>query len=325
MRRRLGLGIAAVALAGAAAFAAARRPAALGDRGRCAAYDGLPAGWGLDARAGMVRIAGGTITLGSKKGYPEERPGGPPVQVAPFWIDRTEVTNAQFAAFVAATGHVTDAERAGGAAVFTPPPPGRAPERAYDWWRFVPGASWRHPEGPGSDLEGRAAHPVVQVTAADARAYARWLGRALPTEAEWELAARAGRDAAALDRAPVDAAGRPLANVWQGPFPEGNSAADGFAGRAPVGCYPPDGAGLHDLVGNVWEWTGDVYGPHGAPRACHPAPGGEVAGAPVALVIKGGSFLCAPESCARYRAAARHAQEAGLPTSHLGFRTVKRP
>lgn len=294
---------------------------ALGTAERCAAFNGLPPGWRTDARAGMARVPGGSFELGSDSGYLEEQPAFE-VRVEPFWIDRTEVTNAQFAAFVAETGYVTDAEREGGGAVFSIPTLDELSARDYAWWRFVTGANWRHPEGPGSDLNAREHHPVVLVSQADAAAYARWLGRRLPTEAEWEYAAKAGGDSA-LESAPFDANGAPLANFWQGAFPLVNSVQDGYASNAPVGCFPPNDFGLYDTIGNAWEWTADVYRgtrqPHGNgnPQAAAPA---LARGVPA--VIKGGSHLCSADFCARYRASARQPQEADLPTSHVGFRTV---
>ena len=290
------------------------RAAPLGTPERCAAYDGLPHGFGSDATAGMVRIAGGSFVPGSTQGYPEERPAGA-VEVAPFWIDRTEVTNAQFEAFVKATGYVTEAEQRGGAAVFHVPTQAELEARDYAWWSELPGASYRHPEGKDSDLAGRAQQPVVHVTYRDATAYARWLGRRLPTEAEWELAARAGRDDAGLHKAPRSEDGRPTANFWQGDFPTTNTREDGFLTQAPVGCFPENPFGLHDMLGNVWEWTSSPYRPHDAR---------DVPDRPDApRVIKGGSYLCAPSFCARYRVSARHAQEADVATMHIGFRTVR--
>jgi formylglycine-generating enzyme required for sulfatase activity len=265
----------------------------------------------------MVHLAGGEFVPGSARGYREERPGGP-VRVGAFWIDRTEVTNAQFAAFVGATGHRTAAERAGASAVFRVPE-GVDRERENAWWRPVTGASWRHPEGPASDVATRAHHPVVHVALADALAYARWLGRDLPTEAEWEYAARAG-GAVEDDSEPRDAGG-PIANYWQGAFPDGNTVEDGFLGTAPVGCFKAVG-GLHDMIGNVWEWTTDDYRSWSDRTAnCHGPGSGTTAREGV---IKGGSYLCAPGYCVRFRAAARHPQELDVPTSHLGFRTVLR-
>lgn len=297
---------------------------ALGDRVHCAAYGGLPTGWGKDPHAGMTRIPAGDFAFGSMRGYAEERP----VQqsrIAAFWIDRTEVTNAQFASFVAATGYVTEAERRPGAAVFRVDP--QRPITAGSWWHLVDGADWRHPEGPGSSIAGRGHEPVVDVTYADAIAYAHWLQRELPSEAQWEYAAKAGRDDKTSDHSLFDAKGRPQANFWQGSFPLVDRAIDGFAGRAPVGCYPANPYGLQDMVGNVWEWTTDLYVNR------HLQQGEAVdlfeqeaamptrSGAP-RRVIKGGSFLCSLDYCARARASSRQGEEADLPAVHLGFRTI---
>jgi len=295
----------------------------LGQRARCEQYSGLPAAWRKSPHAGMRHVPGGVFTPGSTHGYREERPAGP-VRVAPFWIDRTEVTNAQFSAFVEATGYRTVAEESGASAVFfVPTEADRGKENA--WWRRTPGADWHHPEGPGSDITRRANHPVVHVTLADALAYARWLGRDLPTEAEWEWAARSGSAGDDPDGEPRDATGF-LANYWQGDFPSGNTVEDGFFGTAPVGCFRANARGLHDMIGNVWEWTVDAYGAstERAPpnAACH---GAKADGTPATTVaIKGGSHLCAPTYCVRFRAAARHPQETDVPTSHIGFRTVLR-
>lgn len=322
--------VVAVAMAGVLAWhrdTAAARPGAspLGSARACLGHAGLPAGFGQDARAGMVLVPGGSFEPGSVQGYPDERPAGR-VTVEAFWIDRTEVTNAQFAAFVQATGYLTEAERHGGAAVFRAP--ARGASVAWNgWWSFVRGADWRHPEGPGSSIADRMNQPVVQVTRADAEAYARWLGRALPSENQWEWAARAGGAGELLEREPRSPEGQALANYWQGHFPDLNTGDDGHVARAPVGCYAANGYGLHDLIGNVWEWTRDEYRgprqPHGSgePGSSTMASGrAAAAGAPA--VIKGGSFLCAADYCMRYRSAARHPQETDLGTSHVGFRTV---
>jgi formylglycine-generating enzyme required for sulfatase activity len=324
----VGLLAAIITLANAhddAAAAVAQAP--LGTRAACAAYSGLPPAWREAPRAGMVRVRGGEFVMGSDRGYADEVPTGVTTRVSDFWIDRTEVTNAQFAAFVEATGYMTDAEREGGGAVFVPPTDAQGVVASGSWWRFVPGATWRTPGGPGSDLAGRHHHPVLLVTQRDAQAYARWLGRSLPTEAQWEFAAKAGSDDALLDDAPRAPDGQPVANFWQGAFPYVNHMEDGYAGSAPVGCYGANAYGLHDMIGNAWEWTSDRYRgahqPHGNgdPRVALVAQG---QGAHLAqpLVIKGGSYLCAENYCVRYRAAARHPQEANLPTTHVGFRTV---
>lgn len=292
----------------------------------CQAAPLLPKGWPGTPHAGQVAVAAGAFTLGSQDGYADERPTVP-TQVAAFWIDRTEVTNAQFAAFVKATGHVTDAERQGGAAVFVPPAAQDLRQRDLAWWRYVKGANWRHPAGPASHLRGKERYPVVLVTQRDALAYAHWLGRDLPTEAEWEYAAKAGQQSPALDAAPRSAQGKPTANYWQGNFPLLNTAEDGHTGLAPVACFAPNAWGLFDTIGNAWEWTKDAYsGPHQSHANGDPAPvvPGHAQSTAAKAVIKGGSFLCSPDYCVRYRASAREAQEPDLATSHVGFRTVSR-
>ncbi len=259
--------------------------------------------------AAMIWVPGGRFTMGADPKYPEEGPARE-VAVKGFWISRTEVTNAQFAHFVAATGYRTEAERAPpllpdappemrlpGSAVFRVPTPDNR-----NWWRWVPGANWRHPSGPDSAIDGRATDPVVQITYNDAAAYARWAGLSLPSEEQWEYAARAG--AAALPE-PKDAAGAPVANYYQGAFPMRDTGVDGFTTRAPVGCFAANAFGLYDMIGNVWEWT------TATPRPDRPV-----------NVIKGGSFLCAANYCARYRPAARQFQERDLGTDHIGFRVV---
>jgi formylglycine-generating enzyme required for sulfatase activity len=257
----------------------------------------------------MVWIPGGRFTKGADARYPEE---GPPreVEVGGFWMSRTEVTNAEFAAFVAATGYRTEAERDPPVLPGAPPEmrlPGSAIFRVptpddRNWWAWMPGANWQHPSGPQSTIAGRDREPVVQVTYNDALAYARWTGLSLPTEEQWEFAARAGAEALTE---PKDSAGTPTANYYQGVFPARDLGEDGFTARAPVGCFPANGLGLHDMIGNVWEWT------TAEARPDQPA-----------NVIKGGSFLCAANYCARYRPAARQFQERDLGTDHIGFRLV---
>jgi formylglycine-generating enzyme required for sulfatase activity len=289
----------------------------------------------------MVRLPGGTFSMGAKPLRAEE---GPPraTRVGAFWIDRTDVTNAQFARFVKATGYVTLAERpldakawprltaeqrrpASIVFVGSDRPPGSDPSQ---WWRAVPGADWRHPEGPASSIAGKDTYPVVQVAYEDALAYARWLGRDLPTEAEWEYAAQGGKGPARYvwGDAPFDDA-HPQANVWQGVFPSLDTGADGFKAQAsPVGCFPANGFGLYDMAGDVWQWTRDAYQRNLDPDARvdpeGPAPAlGEAA---KGHVIKGGSFLCSPDYCFRYRPAAREAGPSDTGEDHIGFRTVLR-
>lgn len=227
-----------------------------------------PAGGAPGSFPGMVWIPGDEFTMGSDRHYPEEAPAHR-VAVDGFWIDRTPVTNDQFAGFVAATGYVTVAQRApepadypgadperlvAASAVFTPPSGPVPLTDAYQWWSSVPGADWRHPRGPASGLDGAGDHPVVHLAWADVAAYAAWAGKALPTEAEWEYAARGALDGAEYAwGAELTPAGRHLANVWQGAFPTGNLAADGYAWTSPVGAFPPNGYGLVDMIGNVWE------------------------------------------------------------------------
>ena len=320
------LALAAVGALAGVALAVAPVPspplAQLGSETLCAAGSGLPPGWGSERRAGMVRVAGGEFMFGSLAGYPDERPASAArQQVGAFWIDQTEVTNAQFEQFVRATGYVTEAEREGAAVVFGTPDEAELQRRPYAWWKYVRGASWKDPHGAHAP---RPNAPVTLVTQVDALAYAAWLGRDLPTEAEWEYAAKAGRDDAGLDSAPVDPDGRPSANYWQGPFPLLDAAEDGHAGLAPVGCYAANAFRLHDMIGNAWEWTRDGY-----TGARQPHANGDTAAVAARrpdrpTVIKGGSFLCAPSYCVRYRASAREAQEANLGASHIGFRTVLR-
>lgn len=303
---------------------------------------------------GMIWIPSGTFRMGSDDHYPEKAPAHC-VSVDGFWVDEAPVTNRRFKAFVRATGYRTAAERVpepkdypgarpnmlyAGSLTFHPP---REPGDRRDWtrwWIFLRGANWRHPYGPGSSIRGLDDHPVVHVTLRDAEAYAAWAGKALPTEAEWEFAARGGLDGAEYawgeDFAP---AGRLMANTWQGDFPHLNTAPDTSKRTTPVGSFPPNGYGLVDMIGNVWEWTSDWYGPThpvDASKACcvprNPQGGREQdsfdpRNPQVAIpykVVKGGSHLCAPNYCRRYRPAARHAQPIDTSMSHVGFRCVLR-
>ncbi len=310
----------------------------------------------------MVRIPAGTFLMGSEDFYPEERP----VHLATvegFWMDEHPVTNAEFRRFVRATGYQTVAER--------PPDPADYPDADLDllvpgslvfrrtsgpvplddyrrWWAYVPGASWKHPEGPRSTLHGRERHPVVHVAHEDAEAYATWAGKSLPSEAEWEFAARGGIEGATFawgeEFAPR---GRLQANTWQGEFPWQNLESDGYAGTSPINSFPPNAFGLYDMIGNVWEWTSDFFAPHhpdshgeGALGACcvpstsrdtaaslEVSDGDEKQEARLEIprrVIKGGSHLCAPTYCLRYRPAARQGETVDTSTSHIGFRCVVR-
>jgi len=304
------------------------------------------------AHRDMVWIPGGSFLMGSDRHYPEERPAHR-VSVDGFWIDRFEVSNAEFARFVGATGYVTMAERAPDAADYPDAPPEllvpasavfRQPSRrvslsnAYEWWDYVPGADWRHPRGPESSIEDLSNHPVVHVALADVEAYLAWAGLELPTEAEWEFAARGGLDGKEFawgDQ--LYPAGHTLANTWQGEFPYENVKIDGYEWTSPVGTYPPNGYGLFDTIGNVWEWTADWYQDHRASAgsccsSMNPKGGGREESIDPAVVgirmprrvIKGGSFLCAPNYCRRYRPAARLAQAIDTSTCHVGFRCVLR-
>ncbi len=300
------------------------------------------------APAGMVLVPGGEFSMGlDDPAYPDAGPAHR-VRVSPFWIDATEVTNAQFATFVRATGYVTVAERrlraedfpgvpadrlVAGSIVFTPPGQAVPLDNPARWWRYVAGASWRRPEGPASHVRGREQHPVVHIAYDDALAYAAWSGARLPTEAEWECAARcsgAPRDV----RAGAASAAHHTANTFQGHFPHANTAADGFAGTSPVTAFPPNALGLYGLSGNAWEWVADWYradyyrtlaasgalarDPQGPASSLDP----DEPGVPK-RVQKGGSFLCTDEYCGRYRPGTRGRGEPSSSASHLGFRTVR--
>lgn len=314
------MGALLTAVAGLLAMPGIAYAAELGSTASCLAYSGMPEGWREDTQAGMVRVAGGEFVFGSEAGYTDERPEQQ-TAVETFWIDRTEVTVAQFAAFVKATDYVTEAEREGGGAVFRIPQAEELTRLLYPWWEYRQGADWRHPQGPGSHAQPN--QPVTLVTFNDASAYAAWLGHELPTEAQWEYAAKAGRTQDPdMDKEPRDNQGQPSANFWQGHFPLQNNLEDGYLGVAPVGCYPANAFGLFDMVGNVWEQTSDVYASR---HERGPERVGPVNAKPNrGMVVKGGSHLCAQDYCVRYRPSAREAHEANLPISHIGFRTVKK-
>ena len=293
--------------------------------------------------------------MGSEDFYPEERPVHQ-VTVDGFWMDTTAVTVAEFRRFVKATGHVTTAEIAPdpadypdadpallvpGSLVFTSPPGPVSLDDYTQWWSFTPGADWRHPEGADSNIGGRERHPVTHVSYFDAQAYAAWAGKELPTEAEWEFAARGGLDRQAYVWGDHDSpGGRPGGNVWQGQFPWENLLEDGYQRTAPVGKFRPNGYGLFDMAGNVWEWTADHYTSDHAHSSKNVAPASScciprnpraefateaLAGEPYARrVIKGGSHLCAPNYCLRYRPAARQGESEESSTCHVGFRCIIR-
>jgi sulfatase modifying factor 1 len=285
----------------------------------------------------LVELPGGSFRMGSTRFYPEEAPVHT-ATVGAYAVERHPVTNAQFAEFVAATGYVTVAEQ--------PPDPALYPGAAMEdlvpgalvfrptsgpvdlrdwrqWWDWVPGADWRHPFGPDSGIENRLDHPVVQVAYPDAAAYARWAGRRLPTEAEWEYAARGGATTTYAWGDDVAPRGQLMANTWQGRFPYRNDGALGWVGTSPVGTFPPNGFGLVDMIGNVWEWTATPFSAHhrldGQVQSCC---GPSAPDPTISQTLKGGSHLCAPEYCHRYRPAARSPQSQDSATTHIGFRCV---
>lgn len=310
------------------------------------------------APEGMVWIPGGQFEMGSDgvndslcelPGLTQDCLPIHPVIVDGFWMDRTEVTNEQFAKFVAATGYVTVAERkptpeefptappenlVAGSVVFTPAAHPVALDNFLQWWDYVPGANWRHPRGPESNLAGREKYPVVQIAYEDAVAYATWAGKRLPTEAEWEFAARGGlaqKRYAWGDELRPD--GKWMANIWEGRFPVKDSGEDGFAGLAPVAQFPANGYGLYDVAGNVWEWTSDWYRPDyyaqvAATGVAH-NPRGPVSPYDPAeptekkRVLRGGSFLCTDQYCTRYMVGTRGKGEVSSGSDHLGFRCVQ--
>ena len=322
---------------------------------RAAYLEAAPAP-GPAPQPGLAWIPGGQFQMGSDRHYPEEAPAHP-VRVSGFWMATTAVTNAEFARFVAATGYLTLAERdpdpamypgalpdmlvPGGMVFFKPP--GRVDLRDIgNRWAYVGGADWKHPRGPDSSLDGLEEHPVVQVVYEDALAYARWAGLELPTEAEWEFAARGGLDGAdyvwGADFMPE---GAPQANTWHGEFPWQRLPPSTAHGTLPARAFAPNGYGLYQMAGNVWEWTADWYRarhPAEAHKACcvpqnprgGPQDGSVEAGQPAGLpriarkTIKGGSHLCAPNYCRRYRPAARYPHPLDTATCHLGFRCILR-
>ena len=306
---------------------------------------------------GMVRIAGGEFTMGTdaELGWPDEKPAHR-VRVDGFWIDETEVTNAQFRSFAEATGYVTTAEKIPSVeeilAQLPPGTPAPSPDKLVagslvftmtdgpvdlkdfsQWWKWTVGASWKHPEGPDSNLDDRAQHPVVHVSWDDAVAYAKWAGKRLPTEAEWEIAARGGlidQPYVWGDENPTDKAD--FANIWQGAFPHTNSKTDGFVRTAPVRSFKPNGFGVYDMAGNAWEWCADAYDRDAYARRA----GSKVISNPLTergfdprnprtlgRAQRGGSFLCNDQYCSRYRPSARHGLSADTGMSHVGFRCVK--
>ena len=289
-----------------------------------------PAGAGAHLFSGeLVVLPGGTFTMGTDERYGYAADGEGPahtVEIAPFSIARCAVTNAQFAAFVAATGHRTEAEAFGWSFVFTlflpvDFPPTRAVVGA-EWWRQVEGADWAHPEGPDSSVEDRLDHPAVHISWNDAQAFCSWTGTRLPTEAEWEYAARGGL---VQRRFPwgddLEPGGEHRMNVFQGTFPARNTGDDGYLGTAPVTAFPPNGHGLHQMTGNVWEWTADWFDPRWYARSPRENPQGPSAGA--ARVMRGGSYLCHASYCNRYRVDARSSNTPDSSTGNLGFRVAR--
>jgi len=293
---------------------------------------------------GMIWIPGGTFWMGSEEGQADEKPVHE-VSVDGFWIDETEVTNEQFDKFVRATGYVTVAERkpdpreypgvpaeklVAGSIVFTPRPDITSLDNHFQWWEYVAGANWRHPEGPDSSIVGREKHPVVHVCWYDTQAYCQWAGKRLPTEAEWELASRGG-----LARQPYVwgqekvPEGKWRANIWQGQFPNENTQADGFRGTAAVKSFAPNGYGLYDIAGNVWEWCADWYMPdYYASSSRKNPPGPDESFDPnepgvAKRVQRGGSYLCSDLYCMGYRPSARMKASPDTGLSHTGFRCVR--
>jgi sulfatase modifying factor 1 len=309
---------------------------------------------GVAPQPDMVWIPGGTFNMGSNDHYTEEAPVHR-VTTDGFWMDKHSVTNARFALFVKATGYVTVAERAPDPALYPDAPAENLVagslvfrrtngpvnlKHINQWWAWTPGACWRRPEGPGSHVRKRQRHPVVHIAFEDAVAYVEWAGKAIPTESEWEFAARGGLEDKIFtwgdEHVPK---GKPLANTWQGEFPWQNLVTDGFEGTSPTGSFPPNGYGLYDMAGNVWDWTDDWWAeahPQDADKPCcipHNPRNENIEESydPVApqwriprKVVKGGSYLCAPNYCLRYRPSARRPQMTDTGTTHIGFRCVVR-
>lgn len=305
----------------------------------------------------MIKIPGGKFLMGSDNFYPEEKPVHE-VTVDGFWMDKYEVTNEQYEKFVNETGYVTVAERpldpvdyptvdpallVPGALIFQKTKGPVNLNDYHNWWRWVPGTCWDHPKGPDSSIKGREKYPVVHIAYEDAEAYCKWIGKELPSEAEWEFAARGGLDGMNFTWGQMDLQLQtPLANTWQGEFPYQNLLIDDYEGSSPVGSFPSNGYGLFDMAGNVWEWTSDWYVAHLDDSAnefkscCTPAvnprvtsPGGsyDVRQPQIKIprkVVKGGSHLCAPNYCLRYRPAARQPQMIDTGMSHIGFRCIVR-
>lgn len=293
--------------------------------------------------AKMVLIKGGTFQMGSVS-FADAQPIHQ-VEIGDFWIDEHEVTNAQFQAFVDATDYRTIAERPldskdfpgvpedillAGSAVFVPPASIQGLHEHLQWWSYVPGANWKHPEGPGSTIIGRESHPVVHIAYEDAEAYARWAGKRLPTEAEWEYAAKAAEhmDETFYWGEELKEGDQWMANIYQGQFPVSNTMEDGYDGTAPVKSFPPNAFGLYDMVGNVWEWCSDYYQPQYDDSIGENPQGPSSSHDPqepnaIKRVQRGGSFLCYDQYCERYKAGARGKGEINSPTNHVGFRCVK--
>ncbi len=315
---------------------------------REAVVETSPAGNKSEAPTGMAWIPGGRFWMGTD--HMEDAQPVHQVDVKGFWMDRTDVTNEEFTRFVKATGYITIAERpldpkefpslapadlAPGSVVFTPPTGPISLENPLAWWRFVKGANWRHPDGPHSNLAGKEKYPVVHIAWSDAAAYAKWAGKRLPTEAEWEFAARGGRDRQNYPWGnELNPNGKWMANTFQGHFPDKNSSADGFMGIAPVASFPANDFGLYDMSGNVWQWVADWYRPDYYAQLRR---GGEVANDPegprdsfdpqepgvTKRVQKGGSYLCTDQYCERYMPGARGKGDPETATNHLGFRCVR--